>query len=258
MAPGVKSSGSTLMPPVQKIISAPAAFTLSIAATISSVLSVTISWATLFTPNSAQRSSMIGVKASLIRPSNTSEPVVTIPIVLRTNGFTLSKGLPLAIFFASSTCCSSNNNGIQRMPANLSPAFTGVLLNLVTIVSSPMLLIACKRSTSTLKRPSTSAMASILPCAIGPSCIFSPPAILYKARATSSSCKNPSSSGSITKICSLPRSSNFGISSSVITWPRRNGVSFTSPMTMRTKSCINACPTASCVLMDFIISPFII
>ena len=198
---------------------------------------------------------MIGVKASLMRPSNTSEPVVTIPIVLRTKGFTLSKDTPLAIFLASSTCCSSNNNGMQRMPANLSPAFTGVLLNLVTIVSSPMLLIACNRSTSTLKRPSTSAMASIFPCAIGPACMFSPPAIWYKARATSSSCKKPSSSGSITKICSLPRSNNFGISSSVITWPRRKGVSFTSPMTILTISCNNVCPTASCVLIDFIISP---
>ena len=198
---------------------------------------------------------MIGVKASLMRPSNTSEPVVTIPIVLRTKGFTCNKGSPLAIFLASSTCCSTNSNGIQRMPANLSPAFTGVLLNLVTIVSSPMLLIACNRSTSTLKRPSTSAMASILPCTIGPSCMFSPPAIWYKARATSSSCKKPSSSGSITKTCSLPRSNNFGISSSVITWPRRNGVSFTSPMTILTISCNKACPTASCVLIDFIISP---
>ena len=198
---------------------------------------------------------MIGVKASLIRPSNTSEPVVTIPIVLRTNGFTCSKGSPLAIFFAASTCCSSNNNGIQRMPASLSPAFTGVLLNFVTIVNSPMLLIACNRSTSTLKRPSTSAMASILPCAIGPSCMFSPPAIWYKARATSSSCKNPSSSGSITNTCSLPRSKSLGMSSSVITCPRRKGVSFTSPMTILTRSCNNICPTASCVLIDFIISP---
>ena len=95
MAPGVKSSGSTLIPPVQNMMSAPAAFTLSMAATISSVLSVTISWAIFLTPNSAQRSSIIGVKASLMRPSNTSEPVVTIPIVLRTNGFMFKIGPPI-------------------------------------------------------------------------------------------------------------------------------------------------------------------
>ena len=196
MAPGVKSSGSTLIPPVQNIISAPAAFTLSIAATMSSVLSVTISWAIFFTPNGAQRSSMIGVKASLMRPSNTSEPVVMMPIVLRTNGLIVKIGPP--IFWASITCCSSSNKGIQRIPAILSPAFTGVLFNFVTMVNSPMLLIAYSLSTSTLSKPSTSAMASILPCAIGPSCIWSPLAMSYKARATSSSWRNPSSSGSIT------------------------------------------------------------
>ena len=81
----------------QKIISAPACFTLSIAATISSVLSIYDFMGYLLSPNSTQRSSMIGVKASLIRPSNTSGAGSNDAIVLRTNGFTLS-GMTISDF----------------------------------------------------------------------------------------------------------------------------------------------------------------
>ena len=131
------------MPPVQKIISAPAAFYL-VDSRHDIVCIIRYDFMGYFIHTKLCTTFLNDWGESIFNTAfKYFEPVVTMPIVLRTNGFTLSKGLPLAIFFASSTCCSSNNNGIQRMPANLSPTFTGVLLNLVTIVSSPMLLIAC-------------------------------------------------------------------------------------------------------------------
>ena len=90
-----------------------------------------------------------------MRPVKTSLPVVTMPIFLRTNGYTCKiDSLPSRNRFASSNCHASNNNGIHRMPATGCPAFTGVPCKRVTMVNSPILLMLCNPSTSTVNTPS--------------------------------------------------------------------------------------------------------
>ena len=96
MAPGVKSSGSTLIPPVQNMMSAPAAFYfVDSSHNIVRVIRHDFMGDFFHPKCCAHRSSMIGVKASLMRPSNTSDPVVTMPIVLRTNGLIVKIGPPI-------------------------------------------------------------------------------------------------------------------------------------------------------------------
>ena len=92
------------------------------------------------------------------------------------------------------------------MPANLSPAFTGVLLNLVTIVSSPMLLLASShvnfKETVYVCNTDLPSHRSIV--------YISPPA-LHRTKHVPSLFVQESSPGSSQRYALLPRFSNFGI-----------------------------------------------
>ena len=64
MARGVRSSGSTLMPPVQRISSTPESAISRMAAVMASLSSPGVAWAVMVQPYSASFSSNTGVKAS--------------------------------------------------------------------------------------------------------------------------------------------------------------------------------------------------
>ena len=165
-----------------------------------------------------------GVKVSLMRPFFTSPPVATMQAVLRTKGFSCSRGAGPAACSAFCSFSSAIIRGITRMPASLSPLRTAVPPLRVAIITSSWLFTATRRGLSTRNRPSQAAFSSILPSFTSLRVMFSWPHSLSSRSAASFSWTMP---GVISQTyrCSLPMDSSTGMSSSVTTWPLRKRAS---------------------------------
>ena len=164
MAAGVRSSGSTLMPPVQRMMSMPRSRSSSIAAFVCSVTSSDRRCSAIVRPNFLSFAAMTGVNVSSMRPRKTSVPVVTTPTLrsLRYGSRRRSGSVP-AVRRTSSIFSRAMKSGVTRMPASFMPFLTGMFCASVAIVTSSSSLTASKRSSATWKMPSQSAMSSILP-----------------------------------------------------------------------------------------------
>ncbi len=175
MAPGVLSSGSTLMPPVQRTRSTPLFRTPAMAAAMASSSSPARRCSVTAMPNSSSFRRTTGVKASWTSPLATSLPVVMTPAVFSFQGRSSSRGASPAASSARESFSSSITRGITRVPQSLSPARTGVLPRRVAIMTSSSRFTAFSRRVSTRKRPSMAAVSSILPSltALRTMCSFS-------------------------------------------------------------------------------------
>ena len=163
MASGVRSSGSTLMPPVVKISSQPAAFASRMAAVMPAGSSSQTLWKTISQPYSASLRSRMGVNLSSMRPLKTSLPVVMTANFFWWKGRTFRMGLSPAAFCMASIFSCSMTSGMMRVPASLAPFFTGMSPWMVAIIICGVWLTASKAARSILSRPSQSAISSILP-----------------------------------------------------------------------------------------------
>ena len=163
IASGVRSSGSTLMPPVQRIISTPSSAILRMAAVMAALSSPGVTWAAMVQPYSASFSSSTGVKASWISPFCTSLPVVTTPKVLARKGRSCKRGSGPATWRAFSMAVFSITSGMMRVPQSLSPLCTANPEDRVAIIMRPRALTARMRFASAKNSPSQSAESSILP-----------------------------------------------------------------------------------------------
>ena len=163
MASGVRSSGSTLMPPVVKISSQPAAFASRMAAVMPAGSSSQTLWKAISQPYTASFCSRMGVNLSSMRPLNTSLPVVITANFFWWKGSTFRMGFgPAAACMASIFSCSMTS-GMMRVPASLAPFFTGRSPWIVAIIIWGVLFTASRALRSILSRPSQSAISSILP-----------------------------------------------------------------------------------------------
>ena len=149
MAPGVRSSGSTLIPPVHRIMSTPLSRNSRAAAVMAARSSPGRQCSVTWMPYRASLSTMAGVKASWIRPPATSPPVVIRPQVFSFQGCRERMGLSPARRSATSSLYSSMTRGMMRVPANLSPFRTLVLVWRVAMIISSSSLMAFSRGTST-------------------------------------------------------------------------------------------------------------
>ena len=189
MARGVRSSGSTLIPPVHMTISAPSAIICFMAAVIALSSSPGVEWAIMWQPYSPIFSSITGVNVSCIMPFSTSLPVVTTPYFLGFMGRRRSMGLSPAAAFARSIACFSITRGIILVPQSLSPAFTGKPEERVAIIIRPKEFTSLSFWISAMNSPSISAISSILPSLGSVGCIFSPIHISRSTSAASFSCR---------------------------------------------------------------------
>ena len=168
MASGVRSSGSTLMPPVQNTISQPASSIRWTSAVMASVSSPGVAVQRHSQPNAASLACRMGVNLSSIRPFFTSLPVATMPNFLRFSGKRRRMGVSPASALACSIFSFLMTSGMTRVPHSLSPFFTTNPLDRVAIISSPMAFSARSRGRSTRNSPSASAVSSILPSLASP------------------------------------------------------------------------------------------
>ena len=224
MAPGVLSSGSTLMPPVHSTMSTPAARASAMAATTSSMASPGVARHVTLTPKRASLRSTTGVKRSSMSPLLTSEPVAITAAVRMTYGATRMSGPCAATSAAASACATtapSITSGITRVPARASPARTPKLPRRVATITWSTEFTAARRSESTRNTPSCAAFMPILPSRGSPAATQpSPRQSAAMRRAASSSCSQP---GRLchTYRCALPMLKSTGTSSAVTTWPLR-------------------------------------
>ena len=163
MASGVRSSGSTLMPPVQRISSTPSSAIFRMAAVMASLSSPGVAWAVMVQPYSASFCSSTGVKASWISPFCTSLPVVTTPKLRARKGRSCNSGSVPTTWRACSMAVFSMTSGMMRVPQSLSPFCTRKPEDRVAIIIRPRALTARMRSASARNSPSQSAVSSILP-----------------------------------------------------------------------------------------------
>ena len=187
-----------------------------------------------------------------MRPFCTSLPVANIAARLRTKGSSLSRGSAPAAASACSSRLSGTTRGITRIPASLSPGRTAVLPCRVAMMISPMLFTAHSRSSSTWNRPANWAVSSILPSFTWPRSMPGPLEMAHSRSAASFSWSIPGCI-SHTYRCSLPMDSSMGMSSSRTTCPLRNWASLYWSLTIRVRSWHNTCPTASTVLICFMV-----
>ena len=174
MARGVRSSGSTLMPPVHSTSSAPAASIRLTAAVIWTWSSSRTSCQPDSQPYSASFSWMTGEKVSSMRPWYTSLPVMIRPYRRGRKGSSRSRGPSPAACRAASIFSFSMTRGMTRVPHSLSPRFTGKPELRVAIIISPRRFTARSRSTSASSRPSSSATSSIFPSLGAVACMLGP------------------------------------------------------------------------------------
>ena len=191
MASGVRSSGSTLMPPVVKMSSQPAAFASRMAAVMPAGSSSQTLWKVISQPYSASLPTRMGVNLSSMRPLNTSLPVVMTANFLACMGSTFRIGsLPAAACMASIFSCSMTS-GMMRVPASFWPFFTGRSPWMVAIIIWGVRFTASRASRLIFSRPSQSAMSSIFPSFGSVPWMFLPAAALYSSAAASSSWRMP-------------------------------------------------------------------
>ena len=163
MARGVRSSGSTLMPPVQTTMSAPRLIHSRIASVVISALSSLSVLPSTSIPCSSSFAFTTGVNLSSIRPRYTSLPVVTIPAFIFRKGRIRKTGSVPQISFTRFIFSSSITSGTTRMPAILSPLFTGKSPWREASTICPRAFTAFSFSRSIFRSPSTSAVSSIFP-----------------------------------------------------------------------------------------------
>ncbi len=186
IAPGVWSSGSTLIPPVQKISSISASCASMMASLMVSISSPTIRTIFVSTGNLASLSSTTGEKVSWILPWRISLPVTKIAAFIRWYGKMLKTGE------LTSSCkvdkrCSSISKGTTRIAATLSPAFTGILFSWEEITISSAEFRRNNFSALISSKPSHSANSSILPSLGVPALKLGPMQISRRIAAASSS-----------------------------------------------------------------------
>ena len=157
-----------------------------------------------------------------------------------------------AAAFTRSIFSFSMTSGMMRVPASLSPFFTGKSPWRVAIIICPKELTASSFSLFMRRTPSISEQSSILPSFTSPRLMFSPLQIEQSTSAASFSCIMLSSF-SQTYILSLPTESSTGMSSSVIMCPLRKTASLVTPFIICVMSWQMTCPTASSVFISFMI-----
>ena len=100
-------------------------------------------------------------------------------------------GLPpvisMAVFLAASIFSSSITRGMIRVPASLSPAFTGTFPCREAIIIWPMLFTALRASFFILNRPLHAAVSSIFPSLGAERSMYSPLQMAQRISAASSS-----------------------------------------------------------------------